>query len=353
MEKVDEFDLIIFDRYKRRGILPNQYFDNIARYVRDGGALLIAAGADFAGAESLYRSPLREVLPVAPTARVIEEGFYPRVSEVGRRHPVTAGLEDHAPRAAAEDGAPGWGRWFRMVEVEAQAGQAVLQGPGDRPLLVLNREGEGRIAVIASDQAWLWSRGFEGGGPHLELLRRLAHWLMREPELEEEVLSGVGDAGALAITRRTLSDAAPPLIATSPSGDSAEVALVEVAPGRWEGRIEAVENGAWRLENGDLVSVAVVGPPAPREFENPVSTGDVVEPLTTATGGGVRRLEAGAPDVRRVRAGRVAEGRGWIGLVDREAYLLRDITQVDLAPAWLMLLLAASLAVAAWRVEGR
>jgi hypothetical protein len=354
MEKVDEFDLIIFDRYKRRGILPNHYFENIARYVRDGGALLIASGADFAGAESLYRSPLREILPAEPTAAVIEEGFHPRVSALGERHPVTAGLDDHAPRPPAEDGTPGWGRWFRMVDVEAgPEGKAVMEGPDGRPLLVLGREEEGRVALLASDHAWLWSRGYEGGGPQLELLRRLAHWLMQEPELEEEVLRGTGEDGGISISRRTLGDDVPPVIATSPSGGMSEVTLTEVAPGLWEGRIDDAENGVWRLENGEEQAVAVVGPSAPREFENPVSTGDLLAPLAEGTRGGVRRLEDGLPDVRLVREGRVAAGRGWIGLADREAYQLRDIRLVDLAPGWLTLLLAGGLAFAAWRVEGR
>jgi hypothetical protein len=353
MEKVDEFDLIIFDRYKRRGILPNSYFENIARYVRDGGALLIASGADFAGAESLFRSPLREILPVEPTARVVEEGFLPMISEVGHRHPVTSGLEEHAPQPPAEDGTPGWGRWFRMVEVDAPAGEPVMLGPEGRPLLVLAREGEGRIAVLASDQAWLWSRGYEGGGPQLELLRRLAHWLMKEPELEEEVLRGSGEDGTVAIERRTLADGVPPVIATSPSGAESEVTLTEVSPGLWKGEIPGAENGVWRLVNGDQQGVAVVGPSAPKEFENPVSTGDILAPLASATRGGVRRLEDGMPDLRLVREGRVSEGRGWIGLADREAYQLRDIRQVDLAPGWLSLVLAAGLAFAAWRIEGR
>ncbi|MFT3972916.1 MAG: hypothetical protein QM699_05565 [Amaricoccus sp.] len=353
MEKVDQFDLIIFDRYKRRGILPNAYFENIARYVRDGGALLIASGADFAGAESLYRSPLREILPVEPTARVMEEGFVPRVSEVGHRHPVTAGLEDHAPRPPAEDGTPGWGRWFRMVDVNATAGETVMEGPEGRPLLVLAHEGEGRIAVLNSDQAWLWSRGYEGGGPQLELLRRLAHWLMKEPELEEEVLRGTGQDGAVAIERRTLADSVPPVTATSPSGVESQVPLVETSPGRWEGRIDDAENGLWRLANGDQTAVAVVGPSSPKEFADPVSTADVLAPLAGASGGSVRRVEDGLPDVRLVREGRVAEGRAWIGLADRDAYQLRDIRRVDLAPGWLSLILAAGLAFIAWRVEGR
>jgi hypothetical protein len=353
MEKVDEFDLIIFDRYKRRGILPNHYFDNIARYVRDGGALLVAGGDDFAGAESLYRSPLREILPVEPTARVIEEGFHPKISDIGRRHPVTAGLEQHAPKPPAPDGTPGWGRWFRTVEVAKTSGETVMDGPEGKPLLVLDREGEGRIAVLLSDQAWLWSRGFEGGGPQLELLRRLAHWLMKEPELEEEVLRGTGENGAIAIERRTLADTVPAVTATSPSGASSTVTLTETAPGRWQGRIEDAENGVWRLENGDQHAVAVVGPSAPKEFANPVSTGDLLAPLADATRGGVKRLEDGSPDVRLVREGRVADGRGWIGLADRQAYQLRDIRQVDLAPGWLTLLLAAGLVFAAWRIEGR
>jgi len=353
MEKVDEFDLIIFDRYKRRGILPNHYFDNIARYVRDGGALLIASGDDLAGAESLYRSPLREILPVEPTARVIEEGFVPKVSGIGHRHPVTAGLEEHAPKPTAPDGTPGWGRWFRTVEVTTKSGETVMEGPEGKPLLVLDRQGEGRIAVLLSDHAWLWSRGFEGGGPQLELLRRLAHWLMKEPELEEEVLRGTGEDGAVVIERRTLADSVPPVTATSPSGATAEVTLTETAPGLWQGRIDDAENGVWRLENGDQHAVAVVGPSAPKEFANPVSTGDVLAPLAAATRGGIKRLEDGLPDVRLVREGRAADGRGWIGLADREAYQLRDIRQVDLAPGWLSLILAAGLAFAAWRIEGR
>jgi len=353
MEKVDEFDLIIFDRYKRRGILPNAYFDNIARYVRDGGALLIGAGAEFAGPESLARSALSDVLPVIPTARVFEQGFHPRVSDLGARHPVTAGLADHAPRPEGADGTPGWGRWFRMADVEAPSGQVVMDGPEGRPLLVLDRQGEGRVAILASDQAWLWSRGFEGGGPQAELLRRLAHWLMQEPELEEEVLGGTRQGGELLISRRTLEETVPPATVTSPSGENVTVDLAEVAPGRWEGRVEAEENGVWRLENGEMTAVAVIGPRAPREFADPVSTGAVLAPLVEATRGGIRRMEDGLPAIRMVREGRVAEGRGWIGLADREAYLLRDIRQVGLAPAWLMLLLAAAFAVAAWRIEGR
>lgn len=266
---------------------------------------------------------------------------------------MTAGLESHGPRPAAQDGTPGWGRWFRMVDLEQPQGEVVMEGPDARPLLVLAREGKGRVALLGSDQAWLWGRGFEGGGPQLELLRRLAHWLMQEPELEEEVLRATGENGDVLISRRTLADSVPPVTATSPSGVTSELSLVEVAPGLWQGKLEQAENGVWRFANGDKQAVAVVGPSMPKEFENPISTAALLQPLTDATRGSARRLEDGVPEVRVVREGRLAAGRGWIGLADREAYQLRDIRQVDLAPGWLSLILAAGLVFAAWRVEGR
>ncbi|MHA3980061.1 hypothetical protein ACW9UR_20485 [Halovulum sp. GXIMD14794] len=354
MEKVDEFDLIIFDRYRRRGVLPSLYIDNIGRYVREGGAVLIASGPAFAGAESLYRTPLRDVLPAAPTARVLEEGYVPRISDVGARHPVTSGLEVFAPRPAGEDGTPGWGRWFRLIEMEAATGNTVMEGPEGRPLLVLDRPGEGRIAMLASDHAWLWSRGFEGGGPQRELLRRLAHWLMQEPELEEEVLTAEPSGEQVTVTRRTLAEEVGTVTVTSPSGEESTLQLAQVAPGTWSARFTAEEHGIYRLAEGEIETVTAVGPAAPKEFENPVSTAAVLDPLAGATGGGAIRVEeAGAPDLRRVREGRAAEGRGWLGLVRREAFDVQDLRLTPLAPGWLMLLLAGTLLFAAWRVEGR
>ncbi|MEO0386454.1 MAG: hypothetical protein AAF281_02840 [Pseudomonadota bacterium] len=353
MDKVDEFDLIIFDRYRRRGVLPSLYIDNIRRYVEDGGAVLIASGPAFAGAESLYRTPLRDILPAEPTARVIEEGFHPRISDLGQRHPVTRGLEAYAPRPTADDGTPGWGRWFRLIEMERQSGHAVMEGPEGRPVLVLDRPGEGRIAMLASDQAWLWSRGFEGGGPKSELLRRLAHWLMQEPELEEEVLTAEPDGAEITVTRRSLQETVGDLTVRSPSGEEQVLTMTEIAPGVWQTQLAAPENGIWRLAEGTIETVTAVGPAAPREFEAPLSTAALLSPLAEATGGGVLRLADGVPTLRRVAEGRLAHGRGWIGLARRDAYDIRDIRLTPLAPGWLMLLLAGGLVVLAWRREAR
>ena len=351
MDKIDEFDLIIFDRYKRRGILPGIYLDNIRGYIERGGAVLIAAGPDFAGADSLYRSPLGAAIPGIPTARVVEEGFVPQVTELGERHPVTEGLTALAPNPPTEDG-PGWGRWFRVIEVDPVDGVTVMEG-ADRPLLQLARVGEGRVALLASDQAWLWARGYEGGGPQLELLRRLAHWMMKEPELEEETLTASAVGREMTVVRRTLEESVGEVTVTAPDGTESVLTLEEVAPGRWEAPFTGEEDGLYRLSEGTREAVIGLGPAAPREFAQVIATGEILEPIAEATGGTVRSLEEGVPRLRDVREGRPASGRGWIGLLPREAFRATDLSVTPLLPAWAFLLIASLLVVGAWLREGR
>ncbi|OHC48258.1 MAG: hypothetical protein A2X69_19945 [Rhodobacteraceae bacterium GWF1_65_7] len=348
IEKIDEFDLIVFDRYRLRGILPTAYLENVRDYVTRGGTVLVAAGPEFGTADSLWRSPLADILPVTTTSRVVEGGFRPALTELGQRHPVTQGLDAQAPEG-------GWGRWFRQIEITARgAGQVVMEGAEGRPLLVLAREGEGRVAVLASDHAWLWGRGYEGGGPQLELLRRLAHWMLKEPELEEETLVAEPGEAAITITRRTLADTPPgPVELVLPDGTVQNLPLPQVGPGQFEAEVPAPLVGLYRLKQGDLETVVAVGPPAPKEFERTIASGDLLAPVVAPLRGGILRIEEGLPDLRSVSAGRVAAGRGWIGITPREAYLTQDIRIAALLPAWAWLLMAAGLAVAAWLREGR
>ena len=347
VDKIRDFDLIIFDRYAMRGILPLSYLQNVVDYVNEGGTVLVAAGPEFGTVDSLWRSPLAQVLPVEPTSVMIEEGFRPEVTDLGRRHPVTEGLEALAPKG-------GWGRWFRLVEVNQIAGQALMSGPEGKPLLVLNRVGKGRVAVLASDQSWLWGKGFEGGGPQLELLRRLGHWMLKQPELEEENLSATVEGQTMTLSRRTVLDTVPPPVTmTLPDGTTETLTLEQKAPGLYETTWEAPQLGLYRLQQGELARVVAVGPSAPKEFEETIATGDklagVVEPLK----GGILRLEAGIPDIRLVNQGRPAVGRGWIGITPRGAYEAGEISVAPVLPAWLWLMLAGLAAVAAWLVEGR
>ncbi|WP_208354070.1 hypothetical protein [Pseudaestuariivita rosea] len=352
IDKINEFDLIIFDRYKRRGILPGFYLESIANYVRNGGAVLVAAGPDFAGVDSLYRSDLGLVLPGAPTARVIEQPFLPQITDLGQRHPVTEGLANGYLDETVDEADPEWGRWFRLIEVTAR-GSDVVMGGMERPLLLLDRVDEGRVALMASDHAWLWSRGFEGGGPQLELLRRLAHWLMKEPDLEEEALWAEPNGQSMQIIRRSLGENVGTVTVIGPDGEEIALEMEEVSPGRFEATYDAPEIGLYRLSEGDQGAVIALGPTAPREFVETIASGDKLEPLVDQTNGGILRLQDGVPAIRSVREGRPAAGRGWIGLTPRQAYVTADVTVTSLVPAWLFLLLAALFATGAWLREGR
>ncbi|WP_018183745.1 hypothetical protein [Kaistia granuli] len=350
--KIDQFDLIIFDRYAQRGVLPTVYFDNIARYVRDGGALLVASGPDYASDDSLYATPLADVLPAAPTGRIIEKPFSPRVTDLGQRHPVTRGLE------GADAEPPRWSRWFRQVEVDKPDGEVIMKGVDDDPLLVLQREGEGRVALLLSDQVWLWARGYEGGGPHVDLLRRLAHWLMKEPDLEEEALRATARGATLAIERQTMQEKIAPVTVIAPSGARRTLTLDAAGPGRFRAELPADEIGLWRVEDGERRAFAHVGPANPREFTDVLSTFDKLAPVVEATGGRIARMASadGTLDTPRVipmQSGRAMSGRDWMGVRMTEASVLKGVDRWPLFSGFLGLAILLGVTAMTWYREGR
>ena len=353
--KLNEFDLIIFDRYQRRGVLPLIYLDNVVEYVRRGGAVLAAAGPSFATERSISRSPLATVLPALPTGDVIEEPFRARITGLGRRHPVTRGLQG----GGTEGEDPSWGRWFRLIDAEVESGSVLMNGPADRPVMVLDREGEGRVALLLSDHVWLWARRYEGGGPQAELLRRLAHWLMKEPELEEESLSAELAGNQLAITRHSIGESVPPVTVTAPDGGETQVTLTERTPGVWQATADAPVPGVYRLSSGALNAVAAAGALRSRELDDVIATQSLMQPVSEATGGGIYWTgEAGTSDaelpaIRLVRSGRRAAGSDWMGLRRREAYLVTGSSTFPLMSEIIAAALILSVMGLAWYREGR
>lgn len=347
MQKIDDFDLVIFDRYTRRGVLAPAYLANVAEYVRKGGATLIAAGPDFGGPNSLYRSPLADIMPAVPSGGSVEKFYTPLLTDPGAKHPVTSDL----PRGGED---PDWGPWARLIDIDPLTGDVLMAGEDGEPLLVLDRVDAGRVAVLASDTAWLWSRGFEGGGPLAEMLRRVAHWLMKEPQLEEDALTARVSGSRIEIIRRTLGEAPTVADIMTPSGNRAAAQFKSAGPGKWQAVFEAGEAGLYSITDGILETSAAAGPPSPKEFENPLATFDLLRPVSAVTGGAeVMLSEDGIPQIRRVSGTRKTSGTGWIGLRERGAYVVREATLTPLAPAWLALLIAAGLLLGAWRMEGR
>jgi len=348
-QKLDSFDLIIFDRYGEHGILPLAYFENIAGYVYDGGALLVSSGPEFAGPMSIYHTPLASVLPAQPTGEIVARPFKPMVTPQGAGQPVTRDLAG----ANSDKAPPAWGRWFRLIGAQKVTGETVMSGPGDKPLLVLDRIGKGRVAELLSDQGWLWARGFEGGGPEAELLRRLAHWLMKEPELEEEKLAAAISGGDIAVERRTMAGEPKPVTLTDPSGKQSTVPLAKVEPGIWRGTAKAEALGLYRVADGTLSAVAAAGPLNPKEVADMRATDAILAPVAEASGGSVHWLVDGLPQVRRVERGHRMAGENWMGVAANGASRVTNIEQTPLFPAWAALFLLLGTLMFAWRQEGR
>ncbi|MGA7385359.1 MAG: hypothetical protein WBW81_11905 [Methylocella sp.] len=351
--KIKEFDLIVFDRYSNQSVLPLIYFDNIVRYVREGGALMLAAGPDFARPEGLYSSPLGRIAPARPDGSLTEHAFRAAITEDGAKHPVTRGLP------GADQNPPAWSEWFRQVDAEVMHGTSILSGAAGKPLLVLSREGKGRVALLLTDQMWLWARGFEGGGPHLDLLRRLAHWLMKEPDLEEEALRANVRRHVIEIERQSLKADVPPVTVASPSGAEDSVRLIPAEPGISRANVNAAELGLYRLSDGNLSVLANVGPENPREFQDVVSTPDKLRPLAEATGGTVRRIgnpgnsEISLPRLVAIGESPVYGGAGYTAIKRIGASEVKGVGVMPLAIGFLGLAALLGSLAAAWLFEGR
>ncbi len=354
-KKLDEFDLVIFDRYARSGVLPGLYFYNIADYVNRGGAVLVAAGPDYAGPSSIYQSPLADILPGAPTGLVTVTPFRPQLTDEGARHPIVRDLKGGSLTN------PTWGKWFRLIDTESTTvgggGTTLMTGPQDKPLLLIARRGKGRIAQLMSDQSWLWARGYDGGGPQAELLRRMAHWLMKEPDLEEEKLTGRQVGKKMIISRQTMAENAADVAITTPSGKTTNVKLKRVKPGLWQASVPVEEAGIHKLEDGQKTAFAGVGSPDPKETGEIQSTARHLQKIADTTGGAIKRIENSsprlAPRLTMIKPGRALAGSGWLGLKANGVYNVKSIKTLPLFATLLALAALLALISTMWYREGR
>ena len=357
-ERLDEFDLIIFDQYERRSLsrtrgrsrptIPPQYFQNIAHYVEDGGALLLATGPAFATQASLYRTPLVSVLPARPTGDILTGAFRPELNAKGKRHPITSDFQGNEDQA--------WGSWYRVIDNDPIGGDVLMDGPDGVPLFVIDKVRDGRVAMLMSDQAWLWAKGHDGGGPYREMFRRTAHWLMGEPELDAETLSGVRDGDDLVITRRSLDDVNDPVDVIAPDGTRRRVTLDRVADGLYRAALPLAGQGAYRLSNGDITAITAIGALNPKEYKNLLPTEEILAPLSAATNGLVKSVgleTSNLPEIRRPQSGRQTSGRNWMGLVSHNAYVVTQSRRTPLAPGIFLFGLFFLFLAWAWRREGQ
>ncbi len=350
VNRLKDFDLVIFDRYANQGYIPAPYLNNIARYLSEGGAVLMAMGPEFVSQATLANSQLGNLMPAQPNGQIIEQRFRPGLTEAGKRHPVTRDLSGA--------GSAPWGEWFRLIGAKAPTDRTLMSGPGDNPLLVLNGVDKGRIAMLMSDQIWLWARGYGSGGPYLDFQRRLVHWLMKEPSLEQEALRATAQGDTIRITRQSMKDAPGPVTLQMPDGTMQEITLKPEQPGLFTATVVSRQPGLHMLKADDLTSFVSIGPANPREFLDVFSSTEHLRKIAEATGGSVRRIgdNAGGLALPRIDTGvpgPAFAGSRWIGFPITQGATLISVSQYPATIGFWALLVLAGMALMAWVVEGR
>lgn len=349
--KLYDFDLIIFDQYRLNRILPSNYFTNIVKYVEDGGALLEASGPSFATEDSVYFTSLMNVLPGAPRGDVLEEPFKPALTDKGRRHPVTKDLTGQGTDPAN----PAWGNWLRHVSLNRQSGDTLMNGAENMPLLILDRVKEGRVAQIGSDHVWLWSRGYDGGGPHAELLRRIVHWLMKEPELDEKALHVSVDEQHITLIRENYERGDSKVVMIKPDSTQELLELEESADGTLHHELIADQLGVYTFEDmPGQKYFAVVGDLNPKELSAVVTSEVPMTPVAEKSKGGVLWLsESPAPKLRFIDESRHYAGKNWIGLRENRSYNITGVEDRPAMPEWAWALLLLALITVTWWRESK
>lgn len=328
-QELPSFDLIIFDRFGLSELLEDRYFNAIRQRVEAGGALLVVTGSEYVGSGGLAATPIARLLPAAAQATPRAGRFRPALTGDGRIHPVTAAF------AADAD----WGDWGERVVFNQRVGRALLEGEG-APLLVLAGAGRGRVGLLASTDIWWWARDVAGTGPQTELLRRVAHWLMQEPDLEERQLDVSARGRRIGIGVRGL-DLPGTARVTDPGGRTGDVRLVRTSEGRVAAGLSVARDGIFTVTAGSMRRQVQAGSVA--EFDTVRPRAAPLDDVARRSGGGVFRLADGLPAFRRVAPGDRTHGPGWAGLV-RGRGALTGIDQQPLLPplAWALTIAAAA-----------
>jgi hypothetical protein len=326
-KKLYDFDLVIFDRFDAMSLLPEYYFDNLVTYVEKGGALLDASGIAYQSADNLATSSLRDILPGQPTGQLLQEKFRPRLSKAGEGHPITAPFQKMLATRP-------WGSWFlqaAMAPELATGTDVLLTGIRDTPLLLVRRVEKGRIASMTSDQFWLWSRGYEGGGPTVEWLRRLTHWLMQEPELDErQIRLRENSRDTIIIERWLYEDAEKNVTLTTPEGEVIPITLTANDEATMlSATLPKGKPGLYRLKEGATIKTIPLGPFDSKEYQD-MTTSDALFTHWQET----RRKGYGAvhKNVSALSLSLSTEGGGKNGQIIMQDRGAKDVTAEQLLP---------------------
>jgi hypothetical protein len=187
----------------------------------------------------------------------------------------------------------------------------------------------------------------------MELLRRLAHWLMKEPDLEEEALLIRGEGENVVVERRTMADTVAPVTLTGPDGKDEIVAMSEISPGIFTGRKTTSEQGIYKATDGTLTTIAAIGNSDDKEAGNVLATADLLTPAATVTRARTYWIEDGLPRLSKADAGALMGGGSWAALKDNKQFKVTAVRETSLFSTLASLAVLLLAMAGMWYREGR
>ncbi len=186
------FDLVIFQNFWFGSFLPVDdgfALDNIADYVREGGAFLMVGGDASFGEARYGRSPLAAVMPTGmPETPLSITRFQATLTETGLRHPITRLTRDPGANSARWERLPSLQGANPLGDLQEGASTLVEDGSG-RPIVAVRSAGRGRTMAVATDTTWNWAlaggEGPGGGADHATFWRNAVRWLVKDVEQKQ------------------------------------------------------------------------------------------------------------------------------------------------------------------------
>lgn len=349
-EQLDSFDLIIFDRYRNQGILQDKTYRNIVRYVREGGAILVASGPEYVSDRSIYKTPLGQILIGAPDNDVMETDFVPHRTADGQLHPITRNIDQNQYEGEK------WANWLRQIRVKANPDDKILMdGVDGAPLILIGDEEKGRIIHLTSDQIWLWARGYKQGGPYIDLMRKMIHWLLKEPSLEEGQIE-LSLAGEYITVTRYINPDDAPLLYTDPEGTEKPLKLSKTAKRTYTAQVPADKNGLYSFYSGNNRAYIINGAYDTQEQTFMISNAQSMEKIVQQSGG--KQVFADDMSGLKISAMNPEYVRNYhsfnnIGLRQSQFTETLNVNYAPLFPAWAYLLTFVGIICFAWYRESK
>ncbi len=307
------YDAVVFGNVEASFFSREQLDATAAFVAARGGGLLVLGGRSFER-EGLAGTPLDEVLPVDMADRrstVARAAIETPASAVqltpdGATHPATrAGT-------SADDARRRWAALPALASVALvggpRAGAQVLATAGTsdpRPLVAVQRYGQGRAMVFAGEASWRWRMMLPAADTSYDTIwRQLVRWLARG-SLEPVAVAGPrspspGTSEPVSVLVRdreyqAVGDAEVQLVVTTPAGDERRVTatLADAADGRYEAAVRFDDPGVYRLaadarRGGDALGrgerVVLAGGADP-EMADPRLNEAVLQRLAARSGG--------------------------------------------------------------------